>query len=75
MTADPNLVELIKEFDAAMAEHKEAETEESAARSKMCAATNRLNAAQKALDTYVATLKRDAPWNTDWKRTRGEVVS
>ena len=72
LPADPKgLAELVKELDAAMEQHQQAELVESAARRDMCEATNRLNAAQKALDEYVAELKRKAPWNTDWKAKRG----
>lgn len=27
---------------------------------------NRLNKAQQAIDSYVASLRKQAPWNTDW---------
>jgi hypothetical protein len=66
---------LFKELEAAMALHKEAERAESAARSVMCDATNRLNRAQKAVDDHVRSLKANAPWNTDWRSQRDKGVA
>ncbi len=60
------MMDLFKELDDAMKAHKEAERAESEARSVMCAAKNRLNAAQKAIDKAMADTKNKAPWNTDW---------
>lgn len=58
----------------AMEIHSEAESQESAARSKLTDAVNRLNAAQKALDKAMEELRGKAPWNTDWwgKRNRAK---
>ena len=73
----PTLEELHRELSEAMLEHGFAEQEEHAARHKMTAAINRLNGAQGALDAAMETLRKSAPWNTDWhsKRNPGIPVS
>lgn len=79
MTDDkmPDLKALLAEIEAAMQQHKEATQEESAARGKMCDATNRLNRAQKALDDAIEKVRAQAPWNTDWhwRRNPPQAVS
>lgn len=50
----------------------------SLARAEETDATNRLNAAQKAVDAQMAELRAKAPRGSDWAdrgRQRGEVVS
>ena len=68
MTDDkiPDLKALQTELAAAMEQHESARLQESAARSAMCEATNRLNRAQKALDDAMEKLRAKAPWSTDW---------
>lgn len=75
MSVDKTISDLFAELEAATAEHKDAERAESAARSTLTAATNRLNAAQKAVDAHMKKLRESAPWNTDWKRHTGCVVT
>ena len=71
---ETKLADLVAELEAATDRHAAAERAESAARSQMCEAMNRLNAAQKALDAHMRKLKEKAPWNSDWKRTDGKVA-
>jgi hypothetical protein len=56
-------------------EHKEATDRESEARSAVTRATNRLNAAQKNLDKHLDTLRKGAPWNTEWNSRKGQPVA
>ena len=64
MSVDKTVSDLFAELEAATEEHKDAELAESAARSTLTAATNRLNTAQKAVDAYMKKLRIAALWNT-----------
>lgn len=74
MSVEKTVADLFSELEKATEEHKDAERAESQARSVLTAATNRLNAAQKAVDEHMAKLRKAAPWNTDWKRTDGKCA-
>jgi uncharacterized coiled-coil protein SlyX len=65
----------IAELEQALAEHASAKECEQSANSRMCAARNRVNKAQKELDMLVATMKNHAPWNTDWHQHKQEKQS
>lgn len=54
-------------LEIALAEYKDADDKLSAARSEEIAALNKLNSAQKALDDFVAKMKKEAPRQSDWK--------
>lgn len=71
-----DLASLEKELKLALEQHVDASRQESVARSAVCDATNRVNRAQKALTTYVDSLKKTAPWNTDWhsEKNHGQSV-
>lgn len=69
--------DLQRQLAAAMEAHGEASQEESAARSRLTDAINRVNAIQKALDEAMEKLRGKAPWNTDWhsKRNQSRAVT
>lgn len=69
-----NIVELVKELEEAKAESAKAIAAMSQARSVENAATNRLNAAQQAVDKWYAQQKAIAPWNTNWSHAIGVPV-
>jgi hypothetical protein len=60
---------LFTELDVAIAEMDAAETAYRSASSRQTAATNRLNGAQKAIDTAMNKLKAEAARGTDWQNT------
>jgi hypothetical protein len=59
--------EAIKELHEAEKAYTEAQRSESMARSRCCEATNRLNEAQKQVDSMYMRLKSNTP-SGDWKR-------
>jgi hypothetical protein len=65
----PALVAAVEEASAVLLS---AETVETAARCSRCEATNKLNAAQRALDVALATLRQRAPADSDWRREKGK---
>ena len=58
---EASVIQLTEELKEAMQHSARASRDETAVR-------NRLNEAQKALDTYVEKLKKDAPRLSDWGR-------
>lgn len=55
-----------KTLDAARKEYDEAHSRYENARRVETNARNNLNEAQKAFDTAVADVKKDAPWDSNW---------
>jgi hypothetical protein len=49
---------------------KDATATESAARSQVCEATNRVNKLQRDIDAKLMVLRSQAQWNTDWHSQR-----
>ena len=70
MSGTPKFADLIAELELAQANHEDMVRAESVASSNECAARNRLNAAQKAIDAAMANLKKAAPAASDWAQER-----
>jgi hypothetical protein len=64
--SDKTLEQLVVELTQATEALTEASKNEDIARQETTSARNKVNAAQKALDARMDTLRRKAPWNTDW---------
>ena len=64
----------LRELEGATKEHEEAQRITGEARSRETAAVNRLNAAQKRVDEFVAGMKKSAPRDSDWGRTGRNAV-
>lgn len=63
-----------KELADAAERYNECSQQVSFARSAETTALNRLNNAQKALDELVASLRKAAPRDSDWRRSKGEPI-
>ena len=64
-----NEAEMFNELRQATEAFKLAEGETSHARSRECAALNRLNRAQQAITNLTLELKKVAPRDSDWRRS------
>ena len=73
--AEPNLNDLLSAAATALLEagheHANAAAEVAVARRRETDALNRVNAAQKEFDALVALLKKEAPRDSDWRRSPG----
>lgn len=69
-----SLQSALQELDEANKRYEEAKLQESRARSVEVAASNALNEAQRKFDDIVASIKRNAPHGSEWKRRDGTVV-
>ncbi len=63
--------ELHTDLEQAGKSYESARQRASMARNEEADARNKLNQAQKAFDAAVAEMKKQAPCDSDWKRTPG----
>lgn len=62
-----DIAKLTADLERATTDYKDAERQESAARSAATAALNTLNSAQRAFMEAFASMKNSAPLGSDWK--------
>jgi hypothetical protein len=67
--------DVLTELNAALDSYLEASARLQDARREETAATNRLNLAQRAVDTAVAEIRKGAPNGSDWSRKTVDVIS
>lgn len=73
MSVEKSLADMASEYERAKSNYDDAEKAASNARSHETACLNRLNAAQKAWDTHLEKLRKEAPFASDWKRSSVKV--
>ena len=65
----------LAEVEGATKQVLETEEAKQVAYSNNTAACNRLNTAQKQLDSLIERLKKEAPRDSDWNRPRGRSIN
>jgi hypothetical protein len=74
--SEKTLDELVKDLQLAKESYESAQQRERFARNETTSCLNRLNAAQKAVDARMQTLRKHAPRDSDWAReTRSSHVT
>lgn len=69
------ITQIYTELEAAQREFETRAKEEVYARNNTTTALNKLNNAQKALDAFLNDLKKAAPHQREWKRSKGVAIT